>query len=166
MPSPEPNPLLAKIREAIVVTKFIDPPPRPLFDADGRRQSIPMDELIAETEWKLGVPMPPWLRTIYQNCNGFTGPYGEGILYRLDGDGDEGVAGFTLFLREMDWAPPWISRAIVFGYLGGSGSITTHSVALAGKLVEWCYGDGDQYREVGGELFDMGRRVQAAWCAW
>jgi hypothetical protein len=51
----------------------------------------------------------------------------------------------------------------VFGYLGGSGSITTHTVALDGKLVEWCYGDGEEYTEVDGDLFAVWRRLQAEW---
>jgi hypothetical protein len=120
-----------------------------------------MPELIAAVEQKLAVAMPPWLREVYLSCNGFLGPAGVCCLYRLDGP--EGVGDFTLFLREQDWAPPWLQRAIVFGYIGGSGSTTSHTVALDGRLIEWCYGDGDQYRALNGGLFALWRQIQAQW---
>jgi hypothetical protein len=162
MAPPEADPVLAQIRAVIAVTAFHPPPLRPLFEPDGRRLAVPLTELVEDTERRLGVAMPPWLRAIYHSCNGFAGPYGVGILYHL---GSEGAADFTLFLREQPWSPPWLKRAIVFGYVGGSGSTTTHSVALDGKLVEWCYGDGAKFTVPEGDLFDLWRRIQASWDA-
>ena len=120
-----------------------------------------MIELIEDLEQRLNVPMPEWLRTIYLHCNGFSGPFNEGILYPPDGEG--GVRDFTLFLREQDYSPSWIQRAIVFGYVAGSGSITTHSAALDGKLIEWCYADGEKYRALDGDLFNLWERIQSNW---
>jgi hypothetical protein len=161
--APETDPVLAKIREVIAVTAFHPAPPRPLFEPDGRRLAVPMPELIAETERRLMVPMPSWLRAGYQSCNGYAGPYGVGVLYPLDGS--EGVGDFTLFLREQGWAPKWLQWAIVFGHIRGSGSMTTHSVALGGHLVEWCYGDGDLFTVLEGGLIDLWRRIQTEWDA-
>jgi hypothetical protein len=163
MAVPEADPVLAKIREVITVTKVNPAPWRPLFEPDGRQLRVPMTELIAEVERKLGVPMPPWLREVYLSCNGFLGPYGECYLYPLDGR--EGVGDFTLFLREEDWSPPWLNRAIVFGYIGGSGSTTAHSVALDGRLIEWCIGDGDKFTALEGGLLELWRQIQARWDA-
>jgi hypothetical protein len=96
MPAPQNDPNLARIRAVITVTAFHPPPLRPLFEPDGRRLAVPMPELIANTERRLAVAMPPWLRAVYLSCNGFSGPYGECYLYPLDGS--EGVGDFTLFL--------------------------------------------------------------------
>ena len=161
MALPETDPIRAKIRKAITVTDFNPAPLRPLFEPDGRRLRVPMAELIADVERKLGVPMPPWLRKVYLSCNGFLGPYGECILYPLHGS--EGVTEFNLFLREMEWAPAWIALAIVFGYVGGSGSLTTHTVALDGELVEWTYLDGEKVERPAGDLFAVWRGIQAQW---
>jgi hypothetical protein len=150
-----------QICDAIVVKEFYAAPLRPLFDAAGRRESVPLTELIADAEQRLGVPFPPWLRTIYESCNGFATHTGECILYPLHGS--EGTTEFTLFLREMEWQPSWMSRAIVFGYVGGSGSITTHTVALDGELVEWTYQDGEEVQRPDGDLFVVWRRIQALW---
>jgi hypothetical protein len=163
MAIPETGTILARIRESIRVEKFYPPPLRPLFEPDGRRLHVPMTELLAAVERKLGVPMPLWLREVYQTCNGFSGPYDVCILYPLDGNA--GVGDFTLFLRDQDWSPPWLTRAIVFGFIAGSGSTTAHSVALDGQLIEWCYGDGDKYRVLEGGLFELWRRIQARWDA-
>jgi hypothetical protein len=157
----ESDPVLAKIRKAIRVTDLNPAPLRPLFEPDGRQLRVPMAELIERVEQKLGVSMPPWLREVYLSCNGFLGPYRECILYPLDGS--EGVEEFTQFLRDENWAPPWLNRAIVFGYTGGSDSTTAHSVVLDGQLVEWCYADGAKFSVVEGDLFDLWRRLQAEW---
>jgi hypothetical protein len=161
MAVPEADPVLARIRAAITVTDFNPPPWRPLFEPDGRRLRMTMAELIDRTEHKLGVSFPPWLREVYLHCNGFLGPCGVCYLYPLDGD--QGVGDFTLFLRTQAWAPPWLGRAIVFGFTEGSGSLTTHTVALDGQLVEWRYLDGDRFTVPEGDLFDVWRRVQARW---
>jgi hypothetical protein len=71
----------------------------------------------------------------------------------------------SLFLREQGWSPPWLTRAIVFGFVGGSGSLTTHTVALDGRLVEWRYLDGDRFTVPEGDLFDLWGRIQASWDA-
>jgi hypothetical protein len=161
MAVPGDNPVLAKIRAAVTVSDCNPAPLRPLFEPDGRHLRVPLTELIAGVERKLGVPMPPWLREVYLACNGFLGPAGVCLLYPLDGR--EGVGDFTLFLREQDWAPPWLKRAIVFGYIGGSGSTTTHTVALDGLLIEWCYGDGEKFTVLEGGLFELWRRIQVRW---
>jgi hypothetical protein len=161
MPSPETDPVLANIRRVIRVKKFYPPPLRPLFEPDGRRLQIPMPELIADVERQLNVPMPPWLREVYLSCNGFSGPTDECYLYPLHGR--EGVGEFTLFLREQEWAPAWLECAIVFGYIGGSGSTTAHTVALDGQLIEWCYGDGERYTVLEGGLLDLWGKIQARW---
>lgn len=137
------------IRESITVTEF--------YDAPG-----PMPGLIADAQQRLGVAFPQWLRFIYEACNGFATHTGECILYPLHGY--DGVTEFNLFLRGEKWQPSWISRAIVFGYTGGSGSITTHTVALDGELVEWCYNDGEQVRPRE-DLFVVWKRVEADWNA-
>ncbi len=161
MAVPEMDPVLARIREVITVKKFCLPPLRPLFEPDGQRLRIPLAELIADVERKLGVPLPSWLREVYLSCNGFFGPTGECYLYPLDGS--EGVGDFNLFLREQDWAPPWLERAIVFGSIGGSGSTTTHTLVLDGQLCEWCYGDGERFRVLQGGLLKLWQQIQAKW---
>jgi hypothetical protein len=163
MTSPTAEGMRAKIREAIVVEQFYEPPARAPFGADGSRSLVPMTELIADAERRLGVPFPPWLREVYECCNGFATHTGECILYPIHGS--EGVTEFNLFLREMEWAPSWLPRAIVFGYTGGSGSITTHTVARDGELVEWTYIDGENVHRPSGDLFAVWRRVQAEWAA-
>lgn len=142
------------IREAIVVTTFYPAPKR-------RGTAVPLTELIEDAERRLGVAFPSWLRPVYEACNGFATHTDECVLYPLHGP--EGVTEFNLFLRESEWAPSWISRAIVFGYVGGSGSITTHTVALDDRLVEWCYNEGEGVRRTDGDLFAVWRRVRAEW---
>ncbi len=171
--SEEARTIRAKIREVIQVTEFYEPPFRPLFEPDGSGQIRPlfgsdgsrlrmsMVELIDDVERSLGVSMPDWLRTVYLGCNGFGGQYSGNVLSQLDGDA--GVRDFTQFLRKQDFSPPWIHRAIVFGHLQGSGSITTHSVALDGQLLEWCYGDGAEYTVLEPDLLALWRRLQEVW---
>jgi hypothetical protein len=157
----ETDPVRARIHAVIAVEEFLSPPLRPLWESDGCRLRVPMPDLIAAAERQLGVLMPPWLREVYLSCNGFLGPTRECYLYPLDGR--EGVGDFTLFLRQQDWAPPWLERAVVFGYIGGSGSTTTHTAALDGRLIEWCYGDGDKFRVPEGDLFEVWHQIQARW---
>jgi hypothetical protein len=157
----ETDPVRARIRAVITVEQFLPTPPRPLLGPDGRQVLYSQEELIADVERKLSVAMPPWLREVYLACNGFLGPFGVCYLYHLDGS--EGVGDFTLFLREQEWAPRWLARAIVFGYIGGSGSTTTHTAALDGQLIEWCYGDGEAFRALEGGLFELWRRIQEEW---
>lgn len=159
MAAPDLHAMRDRICEAIAVKQFYDAPPRPLFDASGRRELVPMTDLIADSEQRLGVPFPPWLRAVYECCNGFATDTGECVLYPLHGS--EGVTEFNLFLREQEWQPSWISRAIVFGYVGGGGSLTTHTVALDGELVEWCYNEGESVRRISPDLFAVWRRIQA-----
>lgn len=158
-----PEAVRERIREAIVVSEFYAAPARPGADASGHREPVPMVELIIDAEQRLGVPFPPWLREIYESCNGFATHTGDPVLYRLQGD--EGVTELNLFLREEPWHPSWISRAIVFGHVDGSLSTTTHTVALDGVLVEWCYGDGEEVRRISADLFAVWQRMQARWDA-
>ena len=119
--TPEAEKFRAEVRRAIAVTEFHEPPP-----------GIPMAESIADTEARLGVPMPPWLRQVYECCNGFSGPTGVAMMYPLDGY--EGVGEFNLFLRGLEWAPTWLDRAIVFGD-NGAGRLDHDPLGGAGRAV-------------------------------
>jgi len=146
---PEPDPVLSKIRAVIEVTACNPAASRELIDDD--------------VEWRLAAPFPGWLRTVYRSCNGFCGPTGVRYLYPLDGR--DGVLELNLFLRDEDWAPPWLNRAIVFSDNGAGGSITTHWVALDGALIQWCYGDGADFTVLDCDLFELWRREQERWDA-
>src|SRR5262245_58065153 len=128
MSSPNPDQILSQIRAVMEVTSFYSPA---------------SSELIEEVERRLAVNFPEWLRRVYLACNGFSGPTGVSYLYPLDGH--DGVLEFTQFLREEDWSPPWLSRAVGFGENGAGGSITTHWLVMDGNLIEWCYGHGADY---------------------
>ncbi len=116
--------------------------------------------LIDAAESAVGVSFPDWLCEIYLACNGFRGPTDVRYLYPLDGR--EGVVEFTLFLR-TEWSAPWLNRAIIFSDNGVGGTCTVHWAACDGRLIEWCYGDGDKYTVVDGDLYDVLRREQALW---
>jgi hypothetical protein len=118
---------------------------------------------IAAAETSVGVAFPQWLRTLYLACNGFRGPTQWEYLLPLDGR--EGLVEFTQFLRAEEWAPPWLTRAVVFGSDTGSLSCTTHFVALDGELVTWMLGDGDEFIKFEGTVYDLYRREQAGWDA-
>jgi hypothetical protein len=148
MAPPKPDPVLSQIRVAIEVTAC---------------NPAPSLKLIEEVERRLGVPFPEWVRGVYRSCNGFCGPTGVRYLYPLDGR--DGVLELTLFLRNEDWSPPWLKRAIVFGDNGVGGSITTHWLALDGKLIQWCYGDGTDFSILNCDLFALWSREQALWDA-
>ena len=79
--------------------------------------------------------------------------------------GSEGVVEFTEFLRSEDWSPPWLKRAVVFGSNEGSGTCAVNFVALDGCLIEWCLGDGAEFRRFDGTVYDLYRREQAGWDA-
>lgn len=142
----DPAAVLARIRSVMKVLQFF-PPPDP--------------EMIARVEQELGVSFPDWLRRVYEACNGFTGPTNVGYLWRLDGR--EGVLEFTQFLRASEWSPAWLERAIVFGDNGSGGSITTHWAALDSNLIEWCYGDGEQFTSLKPDLYALWKREQERW---
>ena len=137
--------ILNRIRSAMPDASFDPPATSAMIDA---------------AEGALGVPLPDWLREIYLACNGFRGPTDVRYLYPLDGR--EGVAEFTFFLR-TEWSLPWLSRAIVFSDNGVGGTCTVHWAALDGMLIEWCYGDGEEYTVVDGDLYDVLSREQVMW---
>ena len=116
---------------------------------------------IAAAEAKVRVAFPHWLRELYLACNGFRGPTQWEYLIPLEGR--EGLVEFTEFLRAEDWAPPWLSRAVVFGSDINSGTLTTHFVALDGKLVTWTLGDAGEFVPFDGTVYDLYRREQAGW---
>lgn len=117
---------------------------------------------IAAAEARLGVPFPDWLRELYLACDGFVGPTGTWqYLTRLGGR--DGLVEFTEFLRVEPWAPPWLSRAVIFGSDANSGTLTTHFAALDGDLIEWCLGDGDEYTKFDGTVYDLYRGEQSRW---
>jgi hypothetical protein len=148
MHDPQTDSIIAEIRSVLEVTAF---------------NPAPEQSLIDDVERSLGVQLPQWLRAVYRSCNGFQGPTGTNYLYPLDGH--DGVLEFTLFLRKEEWAPAWIERAIIFGDNGVGGSIITHWVALDGRLIEWCIGDGDRYALVENDLFALWKREQERWDA-
>jgi len=155
MTPPEPDPVLAGIKQVIVVEEFYPPPLRPLFEPDGRRLRVPMAELIERTEQGLGVPLPDWLKAVYLSCNGFSGPCS---LFRLDGA--SGVLEFNLHLRQQEWALSWFRRAILFMNRRVSWTIDTHWWALDGQLIEWWPQDGERYRVLSCDLFGLWEREQ------
>lgn len=138
--------VLARIRSAIETTS-INPPATP--------------KMIESVERGLGVPFPPWLRSIYLACNGFCGPTGVGYLWPLEGE--YGVEAFTHFLRNDPNWPDWLDRAIVFSDNGVGGTITVHWAALDGKLIEWCYGDNEAFTILNIDLFELWAREQKMW---
>src|SRR5687767_14248689 len=91
MNSSQPDPVLARIKEVMVVDEFYPAPLRPLFEPDGRRLRVPMADLIEQTERGLGVPFPDWLRAVYLSCNGL-----RGTCALLSLDGVSGVLEFNL----------------------------------------------------------------------
>lgn len=155
MQPPEPDPVLARIKNVIVVEEFHPAPLRPLFEPDGRRLRVPMAELIERTEQALGVPFPDWLRAVYLRCNGFCG-----TRSLLGLDGTSGVVEFNLALRQQEWAPSWFRRAILFMNGGDTFSVNPHWWALDGRLVEWYAQDGEQYRVLDCDLFALLAREQ------
>jgi hypothetical protein len=137
--------VLSKIRSAMKVEEFKPPAAA---------------ELIDDVERGLRVSFPSWLREVYLACNGFTGPTGVRYLYPLDGSG--GVLDLTLFLRE-EWWPDWLDRSIIFSDNGLGGSITTHWGVLDGRLIEWCYGDVDEYSILDLDIYELWAREQEGW---
>jgi hypothetical protein len=113
---------------------------------------------VDHVEQELGVRFPPWLRQIYAAADGFLGPTEVRYLYPLLPT--NGVLDFTRFLR-ADWRDAvWLQRAIVFAENGLGGSLTTHWAALDGQLIEWCYGDGAEYRVLDVDIFAVWAREQ------
>jgi hypothetical protein len=138
--------ILSKIRSVMKVKEFNPPAPEALIDS---------------VERGLGVNFPNWLKEIYLACDGFTGPTGVGYLHQLDGQ--NGVLEFTQFLREEPWWPDWLDRAIIFSDNGLGGSITVHWGVLDGQLIEWCYGDADNYIVLDLDIYQLWAREQKHW---
>jgi hypothetical protein len=152
------DPIRARIRAAITVEAFYEAPLRPLFEPSGSRLRVPMTTLLEQTERRLGVPFPEWLRTIYLHCNGFSAPIGSCSLFRLDGA--DGVLEFNLFLRTQEWAPSWFKRGILFMDRRVSWTINTHWAALDGQLIEWQPQEYEHYTVLDCDLFELWRREQ------
>ena len=145
MPELIPDPSLSRVREVMNVTAH----------------EPPLDiSILEETERRLGVAFPDWLRVFYLSCNGFKGPTGVRYLYPLDGR--DGVLCFTEFVRE-EWGLDWLQRAIIFSDNGLGGSVTVHWCALDGKLIEWCYGDEGEYTVLDLDLLTLWAREQKNW---
>ena len=138
--------VLAKIRSAMKAEEFKPPAAA---------------ALIEDVERGLGITFPSWLREVYLACNGFTGPTGVRYLYPLEGPG--GALDWTLFLRDEPWWPDWLDRSIIFSDNGLGGSITTHWGVLDGDLIEWCYGDVDDYSILNFDIYELWAREQRWW---
>jgi hypothetical protein len=115
---------------------------RGLIDAalPGARLGAPATEtMIRDAEARVGARFQPWLSEVYLAANGVRTCYGTAYLWPLDGR--DGTVEMTLFLRNEDWAPAWLSAAIVIGSTDSSGSSTTHWVCVDNQLASWCYSD-------------------------
>lgn len=117
-------------------------------------------DLIEQAQLALAVTFPHWLKELYLTCDGFSGPTEVRYLYPLLGG--DGTVEFTLFLRN-EWQLPWLNRCAIFSENGGGGSNTVHWGICDGKLIEWCYGDGDAFTEIDVDFFAILRREQSLW---
>ena len=117
-------------------------------------------DMIEKAQLSLGVTFPAWLRDLYLVCDGFSGPTDVRYLYSLCGEG--GVVEFTKFLRN-EWKLPWLNQCAIYSDNGGGGSSTVHWGIWEGKLIEWCYGDGNVFREFDGNFFTILKREQSLW---
>lgn len=129
--------------EQSIVVEHINPP-------------VPASELV-KIERQVGVPFPSWLKEFYTKCNGFEGETGIKYAWNLNE-----ISQMTLCIRGEEWAPPWINKAILFGDNGFGGTSTEYWVALEGKLVRWCLGDGPVYHEVS-DLETLWKTLQTEW---
>lgn len=116
--------------------------------------------MIEKAQLSLAVTFPSWLRDLYLTCDGFSGPTDVRYLYPLCED--NGVVEFTLFLRN-EWKLPWLNRCAVFSENGLGGSSTVHWGICDGKLIEWCYGDGNDFNEIDGDFISILKRQQSLW---
>src|SRR4051794_6336330 len=106
---------------------------------DGVFRAPATPEEIAESERLLGHRLPPQLRDLYLDFNGFQGPTNAPFLFplleRLSAGGQSLVA-YTLFFRGEDYFPEWVQRAIALGD-NGTGIAWFLLVEEEERLVRW-----------------------------
>jgi hypothetical protein len=119
-------------------------------------------EEVAEAERLLGHLLPPQLRELYLEFNGFQGPTNAPFLFPLlerPGPRGKSLVTYTLFFRGEDYFPEWVQRAIALGD-NGTGTAWFMLVDEGDRLVRWD-AEWEEYETVEGSLLDAWVREKA-----
>ncbi len=121
-------------------------------------------QVIAEVEAELGHALPQVLRDLYLDFDGFMGPLNTPFLFPLrerPNAMQESLLSFTRFLRDEDYCPPWLHRAVA---IGGDGSGSAWFVLLESPdgAVRWEAEWGPEYEQLEGSLLDIWLSKKAA----
>ncbi len=137
-----------------------------MFTPQQVRQSFPegnfrpaaSHEAIAEAERLLGHELPPQIKSLYLEFDGFEGPTNAPFLFPVlerPGARGESLVTYTLFFREEDYFPAWVQEAVVLGD-NGTGAAWFILLNKENQLVRWD-AEWEEYEPVEGNLLD-------AWC--
>ena len=114
-------------------------------------------QVISEVEAELGHELPQVLRDLYLNFDGFMGPLNTPFLFPLrerPTEMQESLLSFTRFLRDEDYCPPWLHRAVAVGGDGG-GSAWFVLLETPDCVVRWEAEWGPEYEQLEGSLLDV-----------
>ena len=116
------------------------------------------EDEIALAERKLGHPLPPSIRDLYREMNGFVGPTAAQFLYPLLDDAADSsrvsLVGHTLFLRSEDHFPAFLAKAIAVGD-DGTGSAWLIFLGQPHRVALWDAEWGDEFEWLEGGLLDV-----------
>ena len=125
-------------------------------------------EEIARAQKQLGHPLPPLVRELYEEINGFLGPTDAPFFFPLlDEPGNsarQSLVGYTLFLRSEDYFPSFLANAVAVGD-DGTGPMWLVFLDQPQRVALWDpeWGDGVEWLE--GGLFDVWLKAKATYDA-
>lgn len=112
---------------------------------------------IAVAEDRLGHPLPPILRDLYLQFDGFAGPTNAAFFYPLlvpSSFSQAALVEHTLFLRSESYFPKFLHRAVAFGDYG-IGPSWVIALDTPDRIIEWDAEWGDDCEILEGSLFDI-----------
>jgi hypothetical protein len=121
-------------------------------------------EEIARAEKQLGHPLPPSVRELYEEINGFRGPTDAPFFFPLlDDPGNstrQSLVGYTLFLRSEDYFPSFLANAVAVGD-DGTGPMWLVFLDQPQRVALWDPEWGDEVEWLEGGLFDVWLKAKA-----
>jgi len=112
---------------------------------------------LAAAEAALGHPLPAPVKELYLQFDGFLGPTNAQFFLSLlepPGPMKESLVGFTLFLREEDYCPPWLQSAVAIGN-NGTGAGWYVLLDDPSRVVRWSASWGDEYEPLDGSILEV-----------
>jgi hypothetical protein len=117
---------------------------------------------IAEAERLLGHELPPQIKSLYLEFDGFKGPTDAPFLFPVlerPGGRGESLVTYTLFFRGEGYFPAWVQDAVVLGD-NGTGAAWFILLKEESQLVRWD-AEWEEYEPVEGSLLDAWYKEKA-----